>query len=158
MPPRARPATIGMSDQEGQMTVIEQTAPRPAVRIPGKYLALATYRRDGSPVSTPLWFVEDEGRLFAITGADSYKVKRLRRNPACMVGPCSARGVPRGDAIPAVVEFLPELEHARVDELMAAKYRVDKVLILPLYRLVMRLRGKDTSDARSGAYLAITPV
>ena len=140
------------------MTVIEQTAPRPAVRIHGKYLALTTYRRDGSPVSTPVWFVEDEGRLFAITGADSYKVKRLRRNPACMVGPCSARGVPRGAAIPAVVEFLPELEHARVDELMAAKYRVEKVLILPLYRLVMRLRGKDTSDARSGAYLAITPV
>lgn len=27
--------------------------------IPGKYLSLTTYRRDGSSVSTPVWFVED---------------------------------------------------------------------------------------------------
>ena len=142
------------------MTTIEheaQTVPRPAIRIPGKYLSLTTYRRDGSPVSTPVWFVEDEGRLCVTTGADSYKVKRLRRNPACMVAPCNARGVTKGDAIAAHVEFLGEPEHARVDELMAAKYRVDRVLILPVYRLVMRLRGRDTSDTRTGAYLAITP-
>ncbi len=40
---------------------------------------------------------------------------------------------------------------------MAAKYRVDKVLVLPVYRLVMRLRGKAVSDHGTGAYLAITP-
>ena len=58
-----------------------------ALNLPGKYLSLTTYRRDGSPVATPVWFVEDEGRLFAITAADSYKAKRLRRSPAAMVAP-----------------------------------------------------------------------
>ena len=72
-----------------------------------------------------------------------------------MVAPCTARGLPRGDAIPVQVEFLPPDEHARVDRLMAEKYRVDRVLILPIYRLVMKLRGKPI-DERSGVYLAIT--
>jgi hypothetical protein len=53
------------------------------------------------------------------------------------------------------VEFLPEEEHVRVDRLMAAKYRVDRILILPLYRLVQRLRGRRP-DERGGVYLGIT--
>jgi PPOX class probable F420-dependent enzyme len=122
--------------------------------VHGKYLSLTTYRRDGTPVSTPVWFVEEDGRLFVITAAHSYKAKRLRRNPAAMVAPCTARGIPKGDAIPVEVEFLPPEEHARVDRLMAEKYRVDRFLILPIYRLVMKLRGKST-DERGDAYLSI---
>ena len=133
----------------------EELGRRQPLSVPGKYLSLTTYRRDGTPVSTPVWFVEEDGRLFVTTAADSYKAKRLRRNPAAMVAPCTARGVPKGEAIPVQVEFLPPDEHARVDRLMAEKYRVDRVLILPIYRLVMKLRGKPT-DERSGAYLAIT--
>lgn len=128
---------------------------RQPLSVPGKYLSLTTYRRDGTPVSTPVWFVEEDGRLFVTTAADSYKAKRLRRNPAAMVAPCTARGVPKGDAIPVQVEFLPLHEHARVDRLMAEKYRLDRVLILPIYRLLLKLRGKPI-DERSGAYLAIT--
>ena len=145
-------------EEEDEMTVTrEKTRPeRPALAVPGKYLSLTTYRRDGSPVSNPVWFVEDDGRLFVTTGADSYKAKRVRRNAACMVAPCTARGVPKGDAIPAVAEFLAEEEHGRVDRLLAKKYRFDRVLILPLYRLVQRLRGKRP-DERGGVYLCITP-
>jgi hypothetical protein len=57
--------------------------------------------------------------------------------------------------MPAQVEFLPPEEHARVDRLMAEKYRIRRVLILPIYRLVMKLRGTPI-DAHGGAYLAIT--
>jgi hypothetical protein len=130
---------------------------RQTLNVPGKYLNLTTYKRDGSPVSTPVWFVEEGGRLFVTTAADSYKAKRLRRNPAAMVSPCTARGVPTGDAIPVLVEFLPDAEHDRIDRLMAEKYRVDRILILPIYRLVMKLRGKPVSEPGTGAYLAITP-
>jgi PPOX class probable F420-dependent enzyme len=141
------------------MSTAIPTAPpreRRSAHIPGKYLSLTTYRRDGSPVSNPVWFVEDGGRLYVVTGAESYKAKRLRRNPAAMVAPCNARGIPKRDAIPVQVAFLPEAEHARVDRLMAEKYRLDRILILPLYRLATRLRGKE-AETRGGAYLAITP-
>jgi uncharacterized protein len=140
------------------VTELETKHARPrALNVPGKYLSLTTYRRDGSPVSTPVWFVEDEGRLFAITAADSYKAKRLRRNPAAMVGPCSASGKLKDEPVPALVAFLPHAEWGRVDRLMAQKYRVDKMLVLPLYRLVMRLRGKPVGGPGNEVYLAITP-
>lgn len=141
------------------MSVIEHTTHRGAggsLTMGGKYLSLTTYRRDGSPVSNPLWFVEDHGRLVLATAADSHKVKRLRRNAAAMVAPCTARGILTGYAIPARVDFLPAAEHARIDRLIAEKYRIDKILILPLYRLVTRLRGKS-SGATETAYLAIRP-
>jgi pimeloyl-ACP methyl ester carboxylesterase len=54
-----------------------------------------------------------------------------------------------------VAAVLPPDTYARVDRLMAEKYRLDRVLILPIYRLVMKLRGKPI-DERSAAYLAIT--
>jgi PPOX class probable F420-dependent enzyme len=141
------------------MTVTQQhmRPDRPTVGIPGKYLSLTTYRRDGTPVSTPVWFVEDAGRLYVTTAAGSYKARRLRRNPAAMVGPCTARGAPRGEAIPARVEFLPAAEHDRVDGLLARKYRVDRILILPVYRLAMWLRGKRGGPVDTPAYLEITP-
>ncbi len=50
------------------MTVTDQeTHPRHrgATGVTGKYLSLTTYRRDGSPVSTPVWFAEDDGRRAA---------------------------------------------------------------------------------------------
>ena len=72
-----------------------------------------------------------------------------------MVAPCTAGGRAKGDATPVVAEFLPPAEHARVDRLMAEKYRIDRVLILPVYRFVLRLRGKRTDEGDS-AYLALT--
>jgi PPOX class probable F420-dependent enzyme len=135
----------------------ETQTDRPAVGIPGKYLSLTTYRRDGTPVSTPVWFVEEAGRLYVTTASDSHKARRLRRNPAAMVAPCTARGAPKGEAIPARAAFLPASEHARVDRLMAEKYRLDRILILPLYRLAQKLRGRSAGDAHTGAYLEITP-
>ncbi len=131
-------------------------APR-KLQVGGKYVSLTTYRQDGTPVATPLWFVEDGDRLVVITGADSYKARRIRRNPAVTVATCTARGAVRGDPQPGRAAFLPESQHARIDQLMAEKYRVDRILILPVYRLVLKLRGKGASQTGSNAYLAIEP-
>ena len=71
---------------------------RERLSVPGKYMSLTTYRRDGTAVSTAVWFAEEDGRLFVVTPADSYKARRLRRNPAAMVAPSTARQADgRGD-------------------------------------------------------------
>ncbi len=41
------------------------------------YLNLETFRKNGSGVKTPVWFVEDGGLLFVRTDASSGKVDRL---------------------------------------------------------------------------------
>jgi hypothetical protein len=51
---------------------------------------------------------------------------------------------------------LPEADGQRIDELLARKYRVDRVFILPVYRLVQRLRGRRASETKP-VWLAITP-
>jgi uncharacterized protein len=124
--------------------------------FPGKYLRVTTFRRDGTPVATPVWFVEDEGRLFVETDAASFKVKRIRRNPEVSVAPCTASGKPKGNEVGARAEILGPEPPARVRELMARKYRVDRIVILPIYRAVQAIRHKGSSHGNA-VVLAITP-
>ncbi len=123
-------------------------SPEPAARFTGKYLSLTSFKRDGTGVATPVWFVPDDGRLLVLTDADSFKTKRIRRNPDITIAPCSASGHVRSAPVAAHAELLPETEVGRVERLMARKYRVDRILILPIYRLVMRLRGHRESGRR----------
>jgi PPOX class probable F420-dependent enzyme len=125
--------------------------------FPGKYLSLTSYRRDGTPVATPVWFVEDGGRLLVATGSRTGKVKRIRRDPTVSVAPCSALGALRGAPVEARARILPASARELVEPLLARKYRVDRILILPLYRLAMRLEGRGASVTGDELYLEITP-
>jgi uncharacterized protein len=116
--------------------------------FPGKYLSLTSFRRDGTGVATPVWFVEADGRLLVETDAGSYKVRRIRRDPLVTVAPCTATGRLRGTPLPAWAELLPDAEVARVDELMGRKYRVDLLFIEPMRKLqaaLHRRRSRGTS-------------
>jgi len=146
-----------------QPQTIERANARPArppgagleARFPGKYVSLTSFRRDGTGVATPVWFVIENGRLLVQTDPQSFKAKRIRRNPAVMIAPCTASGRLRSEPVPARAELLPQSEVDHVGRLMARKYRIDRVLILPLYRAVQRLRGAPVGAA--GVALAITP-
>lgn len=131
-------------------------APELESRFSGKYLSVTSFKRDGSPVATPVWFVIENGRLLIYTDPASYKAKRIRRNPSVKIAPCNATGGLRGDQVAATAEFLPDSETDHVMRLIARKYRVDKVLKLPFYNLVQRLRGKKTDGPI--VTLAITPL
>lgn len=63
------------------------------------YVLLTTFRKDGTPVGTAVWAALDSGRLYIWTVTDSWKVKRLRRNPQVTLQPCDARGKPHGDIV-----------------------------------------------------------
>jgi PPOX class probable F420-dependent enzyme len=127
-------------------------------RFPGKYLSLTSFRRDGSGVATPMWFVADGGQLVVETDADSYKVKRIRRDPHVRIAVCDARGRLRGEAVDAEARVLPDSERERVERLLARKYRIDRFTVLPLYRLVMRLRGRGSRTQEHPVAIAIAPV
>jgi len=62
-----------------------------------RYLNLATFRRNGRAVETPVWFALREGRLYVFTDGTSGKVKRLRANPRIRIAPCDVRGKLKGD-------------------------------------------------------------
>jgi uncharacterized protein len=122
----------------------------------GKYISLTTFRKDGSPVATPVWFVAENGHLLVETDGDSYKVKRIRRNENVTVAICNGAGKVLGEAVPAQAAILPEEERPRVERMLGQKYRLDYVFVLPIYKLVQRLRGKALRYERP-VVLSITP-
>ena len=88
----------------------------------GKYLLVTSFRKDGSPVATPVWVIRDGAALGVWTVADSWKVKRIRRNPEVLVGPCDVRGRATGESVPATAEILDAAGTARYRSLLAKKY------------------------------------
>jgi PPOX class probable F420-dependent enzyme len=89
-----------------------------------RYISITTFRRDESPVATPVWVVADSGRLYVWTGAQTGKAKRISRNPPVTVAPCTARGTPTGPAVPAQAQIVPSASRPQVWPLFLAKYGI----------------------------------
>ena len=61
-----------------------------------RYMALATFRRTGAEVRTPVWLAVADGKIYVFTASESGKVKRLRRSSRARIAHCDARGQVRG--------------------------------------------------------------
>jgi uncharacterized protein len=57
-----------------------------------RYIALTTYRRDGRPVTTPVWLVALEGKIYVFTANSTGKAKRVRATGRVRFAPCSMNG------------------------------------------------------------------
>jgi PPOX class probable F420-dependent enzyme len=137
----------------------ERPVQRPAANLealfPGRYLSVTSFKRDGTGIATPVWFVSDGRQLFAFTDLHSAKVRRVRRNPHVLVAPCRVDGKLRSEPVSARAEVLtatPELE--RVQKLLVERYKISYRLVMLMYRLGRRLRGQQS--VADGAALAIT--
>src|SRR5271169_2112036 len=56
------------------------------------YISLATFRRNGQAVETPVWFAILDGKLYVVTDGTSAKVKRIRATKRVRLAACSVRG------------------------------------------------------------------
>lgn len=114
-----------------------------------KYILLTTYKKDGTAVPTPLWGASEGDCLLMWTVADSWKVKRIRRNPKVEIAACDMRGKPNGPAVSAVAEILDAAGSERARAAVASKYGI--LGWLTVKGSVLR-RGKSGSVG-----LSITP-
>lgn len=87
-----------------------------------KYLSLATYRKNGTLVHTPVWFAEDGIKVYVMTRSDSGKYKRILHNPEVRVASCSIRGRITGPEFPARARILPSSDWAIPRKAIRAKY------------------------------------
>jgi hypothetical protein len=65
------------------------------------YVSLATFRRDGREVRTPVWIAREGGSLVVYTNGRSGKVKRVRAGSRARLAPCDLRGGLRGEWVEA---------------------------------------------------------
>ena len=87
-----------------------------------KYISLKTFRKSGVGVATPVWFGEEDGKLYVMTRSDMGKVKRIRNNPQVHVAPCTIRGKVTGEQFPATARLLPPQDFARARKTVTRKY------------------------------------
>lgn len=111
-----------------------------------RYVSITTFRRDGSPVSTPVWVVSDDRRrLLIATGPETWKVRRVKANSHVRVAGCSARGKVHGETIDGIARFVDE--EALVRRLQIEKYGWQKRLSAWSYELFGRIRRKPREQA-----------
>jgi len=106
------------------------------------YLSLTTFRKDGTPVATPVWASQEGDRLYVWTEADAGKIKRLRNNSAVLLAPCDSRGGLQGAQVEGraiVKDDVSDVERLR--RLHRAKYGVQFRLFDGFASVFRRARG-----------------
>lgn len=94
-----------------------------------RFLALTTFRKNGQPVTTPVWFVEREGKLYVRTGARSGKVKRIRNETRVKVAPALRPGHLLAEARPGQARILGPEELTEVNRELSRRYGLQKKLV-----------------------------
>jgi uncharacterized protein len=102
---------------------------------------LTTFRRDGTPVGTPVHIAVDGDRAYFRTWDTAWKLRRIRANPLVEIAPSTVRGKPTGPALAATARILSGEESAQAGRLIARKYPFLHGFLIPLLH---RLRGNTT--------------
>lgn len=123
-----------------------------------KYILLTTFRRDGTPVSTPVWSVSLDGDTIGFwTSSGSGKAKRLAHTARVTVQPCDARGRLRESTEPieATARVVTGDELAAIKQKVIAKYGFQTKLTKALGTIAGIARGKRIPYGDRG--VVITP-
>jgi hypothetical protein len=103
-------------------------------------ILLTTYRRDGTPVSTPVSIAFDGDRAFFRTWETAWKAKRLRHNPNVEIAPSTFRGKATGPAMRIRARLLVGPEEAQAKRALARGQPLLHGFIIPLAHRIMRYK------------------
>jgi len=92
-----------------------------------KYISIGTFRKNGSVAHTPVWFGEENGKLYVMTRSDSGKYKRIRNNPQVRIAPCTMRGKITGPEFAATARIPPDDDWPRARNTIHRKYWLARV-------------------------------
>jgi uncharacterized protein len=104
-----------------------------------RYMSLATFRKTGAEVKTPVWFAATGGKLYCFSAANAGKLKRLRNSSKSRIAPCDVRGHVLGpwrDTNARIVDDPVLIE--RVYDAFGKKYGLQ----IALFNLGARLIGR----------------
>ncbi len=108
----------------------------------GNYVLLTTFRRDGTPVPTPVWAGRDGDELIVWTSTGAGKVKRIRNNATVELAECDLRGRARGPVVRGTARILDLDDTKRGRALLKRKYGLTGRLVIGSSKL---FRGSTAS-------------
>lgn len=122
MAARSAPRGAGTIGEQPRTGTVEQIAEC-------KRALLVTYRRDGTPVPTPVWAaVGETGCIYVRSERASGKLKRLRNDARLLVAPCTVRGAPLGAPLEARARVLSPGDEAAAERALADRYGLGREL------------------------------
>jgi uncharacterized protein len=114
------------------------------------YVSLATFRRNGIEVKTPVWIAEAQGRYYVFSAGDAGKVKRIGATSRVRIAACDLRGNVKSAWIDGTARIVSE-PPVIADALRALRAK---------YGLQMRFTdffAKLSGRFAKRAYIEITP-
>jgi PPOX class probable F420-dependent enzyme len=126
-----------------------------------KYLRFTTFRKNGTPVATPVWVADiGDGRIGFWTSSGSGKAKRLAHTQRVTLQPSDGRGRVKGDtaAIEASAELVadgPQLEAIR--KAIVTKYGFQTKVTKLLGTIGGIVKGKRIPYADRGVVITLPP-
>lgn len=100
--------------------------------IGAQFLLLTTYRKSGQAVATQVWFAIASlpDTIYIKTGAQTGKVKRIRKTAHVMLAPCTGLGKITGEVFEAQARLVStEDERQRAERALARKYGLRRKLV-----------------------------
>jgi hypothetical protein len=105
-----------------------------------KTILLTTYKRDGTPVETPVSIAFEGNRAFFRSYDQAWKTKRLRNNPQVEVAASTLRGQRTGPPIHGRATLLTNDQARIAAQALARRHRVLQGILVPLAHRLMRYR------------------
>jgi len=146
-----------MSESTTQTTRIMLTTPGK-----GHTTILTSFRRNGIGVASPVGTVASHDKLYFMTPANSWKVKRLAHNPRVTVAPGTFKGEALGPAIEGSVRRLTGSELKQARDLLRVgvlghfwsfvfdlRYPGDKTAVYEISLVTERVDHEMTASSRS---------
>ena len=121
-----------------------------------KYVSLTTFRKAGEAVVTPMGFAESNGTIYAGTGVNAGKIKRIRHTERVTLAACTVSGKITGSEIEGKARVVSEpLEISAAEAALSKKYGLTRSIYYFILNTISIIRPKPRTNE---VYIAIESV
>ncbi|HJU59882.1 MAG TPA: PPOX class F420-dependent oxidoreductase [Nitrososphaeraceae archaeon] len=99
-----------------------------------KYINIQTYKKNGYPILTPVWFIIRDNKIFFRTSHNSGKIKRIRINNNVKFALCDIRGKIKGEWHEGIAKIEDDSNNIILSQI-DKKYGISSRLLKIFYKI-----------------------
>jgi uncharacterized protein len=99
-----------------------------------RYINIQTYKRNMQAISTPVWFIIKDDKIFFRTSSNSGKIKRIKSNNKVKLAPCNILGKIKGQWHEGIAKIEKDIDNSTI-EALNKKYGISSLLMKVFYKI-----------------------
>ena len=103
--------------------------------IDGQYINIETFKKDGSSVRTPVWYIIQDDLIFIRSDRNSWKVKRIRKNSHVKISKCNMFGKTNSELFDGTASIKEKTNQINMDEFFDKKYGIKNKILKLMYKI-----------------------